>query len=198
MFDGWATKSCCFGFRFLPGIPNCGSSAQSATSGWATRRRPSRIWRRPRGCATITAPLSWSSVCSTTARENTTSPSSEFIREISCSKLCQTEHFCHYPVLFLCFLMYSSFCVSPSLSATSVSVWSWTRMTRNVSVTTSRWRSSASSWIQQRSWFRRRGGCLRDCYTCSSPSTKPLPLQWTINTLKSLRKKNCWRRRSYS
>lgn len=38
-------------------------------------------------------------------------------------------------------------------AATSASVWSWTRMTRSVSATTSRWKSSASSWIRQRSWF---------------------------------------------
>ncbi len=64
-------------FRSLPGIPSRGSFAPSVTSAWGIHRKPSRIWRRPRGSATTTAPPSWSSACCTTAWANTTSHSSE-------------------------------------------------------------------------------------------------------------------------
>lgn len=63
--------------RFLPGIRTCGSCEPNATSERAIHRKPSRIWRPRRSCATTTAQLSWSSACCTTAWGNTTSPSSE-------------------------------------------------------------------------------------------------------------------------
>lgn len=49
-------------------------------------------------------------------------------------------------------------------AATSESVWSWTRTIRSASATTSRWRSWASSWIQQRSWSSPRGRCFLWCF----------------------------------
>lgn len=61
----------------------------------------------------------------------------------------------------ICFtsLFHSSFFVC-FCAATSESVWSWTRMTKSVSATTSRWKSSASSWTRQKSSFTWRGQCF--------------------------------------
>lgn len=104
MLDGRASESCYLcAFRFPPGILNRGNSAQSVTSEWATRRRPSRIWHRPRGCATTTVPPSWSSVCSTTAKENTTNPSSELMWEVGGINLHQKE--CSLCILHLAALL---------------------------------------------------------------------------------------------
>lgn len=61
-------------------------------------------------------------------------------------------------------------------AATSASVWSWTRTTKSVSATTSRWRSSASSWIQQKSWFTWRGESF--WATAPSVSEESKPTQW--------------------
>lgn len=154
------SKSCRLFLRSLPGIRSRGSFVQNVSSEWGIHRKPSRIWHRPRGCAMTTALPSWSSVCFTTASENTTSHSSELTADSrKLSRFSSREHHPldsleserapHSPFTF-------SVCVC---AATSASVWSWTRMTRSVSATTSRWKSSASSWIRQKSWFTWRGQC---------------------------------------
>lgn len=51
----------------------------------------------------------------------------------------------------------ADFHLSRFRAVTSESVWSWTRMTKSVSATTSRWKSSASSWTRQRNSSRWRG-----------------------------------------